>query len=161
MSDTHSGQAATGTSDAELQAFADAFGEFMRATRRARGRVAAEPAGDGDLSLSQYQLLDALLDAGGPLNVRDVALGAGVASPTATRMLTGLERDGLVARERPEDGDRRCVLIHLTGEGRARVEAKRERVAQWRSDLFASLTPSERRQAARLLDRLAAAVDEL
>ncbi len=150
------------TDDAELQAFADAFGEFMRATRRARGRYAAEqPDGDGDLSLSQFQLLDALLDAAGPLTVRDVAIGAGVASPTATRMLTGLERDGLVARERPQTGDQRCVLIHLTDEGRRRVEAKREAVARWRSDLFATLSPGERRQAARLLSHLAAAVEQL
>ena len=154
-------RAATSTSDAELQAFADAFGEFMRATRRARGRVADEPTGEGDLTLSQYQLMDALLDAAGPLTVREVAVGAGVASPTATRMLTGLERDGLIARERPEAGDQRCVLIHLTDEGRTRVEAKRERVAKWRRDLFDSLMPSERKQAARLLDQLAAAVDDL
>ena len=153
--------AVTSTTDAELQAFADAFGEFMRATRRARGRVADEPAGEGDLTLSQFQLLDALLDAAGPLTVRDVAVSAGVASPTATRMLTGLERDGLISRQRPVAGDQRCVLIHLTDEGRTRVEAKRERVATWRRDLFDSLMPSERRQAARLLDQLAAAVDDL
>ncbi len=153
--------AVTPTSEAELQAFADAFGEFMRATRRARGRVADEPAGDGDLTLSQYQLLDALLDATGPLTVREVAVGAGVASPTATRMLTGLERDGMIARRRPATGDQRCVLVELTAEGRTRVEAKRERVARWRRDLFESLMPSERRQAARLLDQLAAAVDDL
>jgi DNA-binding MarR family transcriptional regulator len=93
--------------------------------------------------------------------VREIAVGAGVASPTATRMLTGLERDGLIARERPEQGDQRCVLIHLTDEGRRRLEAKRERVATWRRDLFDSLMPSERRQAARLLSQLAAAVDDL
>ncbi len=155
----------TATSEAELQAFADAFGEFMRATRRARGRYAAEQPPDGDalggLTLSQYQLLDTLLDAAGPLTVRDVAIGAGVASPTATRSLTALEREGLVARERPQTGDQRCVLIHLTDEGRARVEAKRERVAQWRRDVFESLTPSERGQAARLLNQLAAAVEQL
>jgi len=155
----------TPTSDAELQAFADALGEFTRATRRARGRYAAEPPSDGDvlggLTLSQYELLDTLLNAGGPLTVRDVAIGAGVASPTATRSLTTLEHDGLVARERPQTGDQRCVLIHLTDEGRARVEAKRDRVAQWRRDVFESLSESERRQAARLLSRLAAAVEQL
>jgi MarR family transcriptional regulator, organic hydroperoxide resistance regulator len=149
------------TSATELQAFVDAFGEFMRATRRLRGRAAAERERDGDLSLSQYQLLEALLDADGPLTVSELAIGAGVASPTATRMLTGLERDGLVARERPPVGDQRRVMIRLTDDGRVRAEAKRTRVAQWRRDLFASLTPNERDQAARLLDRLAAAVDAL
>ena len=153
------------TSDAELQAFADALGEFTRATRRARGRYAAEPPAEGDvlggLTLSQYELLDTLLNAGRPLTVREVAIGAGVASPTATRSLTTLEHDGLIARERPDTGDQRLVLIHLTAEGRARVQAKRERVAQWRREVFESLSESERSQAARLLSHLAAAVDQL
>lgn len=161
MSSARTTAAGPATSDAELEAFADAFGEFMRATRRARGRVAAERERDGDLSLSQYQLLGTLLDADGPLTVSELAIGAGVASPTATRMLTGLQRDGLVARERPLAGDQRRVMIRLTSDGRARAEAKRTRVSQWRRDLFATLSPSEREQAARLLVRLAAAVDAL
>ena len=146
--------------DAAIQAFADSFGEFMRATRRARGRV-ADRLDDQGLTLSQFQVLDALLDAAGPLTVRDLAIGAGVSSPTATRMLTGLEKDGLVARERPLEGDRRCVLIRLTDTGRESVQAKRTRVAEWRRNLFGSLEPREREQAARLLSRLAAAVDDL
>ncbi len=162
---TSAASPSSATSDAELQAFADALGEFTRATRRARGRYAAEPPTDGDmlggLTLSQYELLDTLVNAAGPLTVRDVAIGAGVASPTATRSLTALERDGLVARERPQTGDQRCVLIRLTDEGRARATAKRERVAQWRRDVFESLTPSERGHAARLLSQLAAAVERL
>jgi DNA-binding MarR family transcriptional regulator len=145
--------------DAAIQAFADSFGEFMRATRRARGRVADRPDEHG-LTLSQFQLLDALLDAGRPLTVRELAIGAGISSPTATRMLTGLEKDGLIVRERPPE-DRRCVLISLTEPGRERVQAKRRRIAEWRRNLFESLEPGERRQAARLLSRLAAAVDDL
>lgn len=150
------------TADTGLETFADAFGEFMRAARRARGRAQSSPSADGELTLSQYTLLDALLDADGPLTVRELAVGAGVASPTATRMLTGLEQDGLIARERPDaGGDRRCVMVRLTDEGRDRLAAKREHVAQWRRDLFDSLLPGEREQAARLLTRLAAAVDDL
>lgn len=133
----------------------------MRATRRARGRAVSEHPDEHGLTLSQFQLLDLLLDADDTLTVRELAIGAGIASPTATRMLTGLEQDGLVARERPESGDRRCVMIRLTGPGRERVQAKRVRVAQWRRDLFESLLPGEREQAARLLSRLAAAVDDL
>ena len=41
------------------------------------------------------------------------------------------------------------------------MEAKRDRVAQWRRDVFESLSESERGQAARLLSRLAAAVEHL
>ena len=67
---------------------------------------------------------------------------------------------GLVARRR-DDADRRCVHVHLTGNAHARVRRKRERVARRRSELFEALSPGERREAARLLSSLAAAIEEL
>lgn len=141
----------------ELAAFADALGEFMRAVRRARGRAAAR---QGELSLSQFHVLDALGAAGGPLPVSEVAVAAGIASPTATRMLGALEAEGLVRRARSEE-DRRVVRVALTPAGSERLAAKRREVTAWRRRVFASLTPAEREQAARLLDRLAAAVEDL
>lgn len=144
---------------AELCAFSDALGDFMRAIRRARGRFAAErPA--GELSLSQLQLLETIATAGRPLPVSELALGAGVAGPTATRMLGQLEVAGLVVRRRCAD-DRRVVRVELTDLGCERVTAKRARVEAWRRELFASLPAAERRQAARLLHRLAEAVEDI
>jgi DNA-binding MarR family transcriptional regulator len=146
-------------SDPGLDAFSGALGEFMRAVRRARGRFAAEDP-QNELTLSQYGVLDALLDAPGPMTPGELAVAAGVAAPTATRTLGGLEGDGLVVRERDER-DRRLVRISLTDLGRERVAAKRERMHAWRAQLYASLPPAERRQAARLLERLAIAVEDL
>ena len=92
----------------ERDAFSAALLEFLRATRRTRGRL-----GDGDeLSLSQYQLLEPLI-GGERLATCELALAAGVSAPTATRMLTGLEREGLVERV-PCDADRRVVHVVLT-----------------------------------------------
>ena len=139
----------------EQDAFSTALLEFLRATRRTRGRL-----GDSDeLSLSQYQLLEPL--AGGErLATCELALAAGVSAPTATRMLTGLERDGLIERV-PCDADRRVVHVVLTAAGRERVLAARARGEAHRAEIFASLSAGERREAARLLERLADAVEGL
>jgi DNA-binding MarR family transcriptional regulator len=139
----------------EQEAFSAALLDFLRATRRMRGRFGDE----GELSLSQYHLLEPLIDDE-RLATCELAMAAGVSAPTATRMLSGLERDGLVARV-PCTADRRVVHVGLTDEGRARVLAKRARGEARRAEIFASLSAGERREAARLLERLAAAIEAL
>ena len=140
---------------AEQDAFSTALLDFLRATRRVRGRL-----GDSEeLSLSQYHLLEPLIE-GERLAICELALAAWVSAPTATRMLTGLERAGLVDRV-PCDADRRVVHVVLTQDGRDRVLAARARGEQRRAEIFASLSAGERREAARLLERLAEAVDRL
>jgi DNA-binding MarR family transcriptional regulator len=74
-------------------------------------------------------------------------------------MLDALVRDGLATR-RPADHDRRAVLVGLTGDGRTAVEAAAKRVEAARAAVRDSLTPEEQVQAAELLRRLAAAVEE-
>ena len=144
------------TEATEVAAFAAALDDFMRAARRARGRLANEP----DLSLSQYHLLEPLLAVEGPgLGVGELAC-AGVAKPTATRMLAGLERDGVVER-RACPRDRRVVRVALTPAGAQQVARKRERIDARRKELYRSLGPEEREQAARVLARLAAAIEDL
>src|SRR3954451_12721463 len=100
------------TPAADVPAFAAALDDFRRASSRARGRLAA----DGALALSQYHLLEPLLDAAEPLGVGELACAAGVSAPTATRMLSGLERGALVER-RTCTRDRRVVRVALTEEG--------------------------------------------
>ncbi len=147
------------TTPAELEAFSGALADFMRALRRAQGRAARADA-DGELTLSQYQVLDPLDCADGPLPVSEVAEGAGVSPPTATRMLDALERDGFVERRRV-DGDRRVVHVSLTGAGREAVRAKRASSARKRRAVLESLSPGERKQAARVLTALADAIEQL
>jgi DNA-binding MarR family transcriptional regulator len=139
----------------EQEAFSAALLDFLRATRRMRGRFGDE----GELSLSQYHLLEPLIEDE-RLATCELALAAGVSAPTATRMLSGLEREGLVARV-PCTADRRVVHVGLTDEGRTRVLAKRARGEARRAEIFASLSAGERREAARLLERLAAAIEAL
>lgn len=141
-----------------LQEMSDAWDGFIRAVRRARARSAAGADGDA-LSLSQYLLVVSLLDDDA-LPTGELAARAAVSAPSATRMIDGLERDGLVRRG-PSPDDRRVVLVSLTAEGRRRVEAKREVLGRARRSVAEAMSPAERVEAARILRRMADMVDDL
>jgi MarR family transcriptional regulator, organic hydroperoxide resistance regulator len=135
----------------------DALHDFFRAARRARGRAAGRTSGDG-LSLAQYHLLEPLAD--GPLTNRQLAEQAGVASPTATRMVDVLLGRRLVTRlEDPVD--RRAVLISLTPKGREALDTKLREYDAVRRRIADALEPDEQRVAADLLRRLADVIEEL
>jgi MarR family transcriptional regulator, organic hydroperoxide resistance regulator len=136
--------------------FAAAWEAFFRTTRRLRSRAAKQPL-EG-LSVAQYHLLEPLRSAD-ELTVGVLAEAAGVAPPTATRMLDCLERDGHVTRRHSEE-DRRSVLISLTPAGRAAVRASHEQVSAWRRRVYEALEPAEREQAAALLTRLSQVMEE-
>lgn len=144
-----------GVNEAGLDAFERAWAEFFGAVRRSKGRQAEE----GGLTFSQHYLLAALADHPG-MPTGELALSAGVSPPTATRMLDGLERDGIVTRE-PSAEDRRKVTIRLTDEGRKVVTRKQRQVSARRKAVYESLSASEREQAVHLMQRLADLIDEL
>jgi MarR family transcriptional regulator, organic hydroperoxide resistance regulator len=136
--------------------FATAWETFFRTTRRLRSRAGKQPL-EG-LSIPQYHLLEPLRSED-ELTVGVLAEAAGVAPPTATRMLDCLARDGYVTRRHSEE-DRRSVLVSLTPSGSAAVQAAHEQVSAWRRRIFDSLEPDEREQAAALLTRLSEAMEE-
>jgi DNA-binding MarR family transcriptional regulator len=145
------------SAELEREAFERAWNEFFASVRRARGR-AARDLGPG-LSLAQYQVI-APLEGAGSLPVGELACTAGVAAPTATRMLDGLARDGIVERE-GSSVDRRVVTVRLTEKGVRQVRAKGKLVAEKRRLVYESLSPRERRDAVVLLGRLAEVIEEL
>ena len=145
-------------SDADFDAFAGAWDRFFAGIRHARGR-AAQAQETGELTLSQHHLLSALAEER-ELRIGELAVAAGVAAPTATRMLQGLESAGIVRRVQSSE-DRRAVSVRLTAKGKRLLDEKRRLVARKRRALYDSLSPAERAQAERLLNRLAEAVDEL
>ena len=140
-----------------MDEFTQAWEAFFRATRRARGR-ATGPLDGTRLSLAQYQLLEALTRAD-RLPVSELAASAGVAPPTATRMLDAVVRGGLAERI-PCSDDRRVVHVALTAAGREAVGEAAERVAANRARVRDQLTPDEQERAAALLRRLAGIVEE-
>ena len=138
--------------------FAAAWEAFSRAQRRARARVNTRLEGSV-LTLAQFQLLEGL-QTESEMTVSELAVSAGVAPPTATRMLDALVKAGIAERH-ASPHDRRVVLVSLTPEGRASVQAAAERVERWRTALRGRLTTEEQAQAAKLLRRLADVIEDL
>jgi DNA-binding MarR family transcriptional regulator len=137
--------------------FLAAFDEFARAVRRARGT--GPQSANGTLTLSQYGLLQPLADRE-DARVRELASQAGIAAPTATRILDALERRGVVHRSRAS-GDRRVVTVTLTELGRDMLSSQDEWLRGRERAFFESLPPDERELAPDLLLRLAALIDQL
>lgn len=66
---------------------------------------------------------------GGPLTLGQLAAAEQVKPPTMTRIVTGLEQDGLVQR-RPDASDGRLTQIHATAKGRRILTAGRAQRVQ-------------------------------
>jgi DNA-binding MarR family transcriptional regulator len=62
----------------------------------------------------------------GPIGIGALAAAEGVAAPTMTRLVDGLERDGLVRRGRDPD-DARGVLVRATPAGERTLRRGRRR----------------------------------
>lgn len=142
--------------DSSPAGFEAAWEEFLGAVRRAQASTGER---EPELTLSQYHLLQGLRDHPG-LSVGKLAEAAGIRPATATRVLDGLERDGVVERSRSA-ADRRAVTVALTAGGRRRLERKRRALGGHRRALAERLAPEERAQAERLLRHLAELLGEL
>jgi DNA-binding MarR family transcriptional regulator len=95
---------------------------------------------------------------GGPVTLGALAQAEQVSAPTVTRLVVGMERDGLVRRDKdPKDG--RVVWLHATAKGARLLHAgRRRRVAALEADM-AALAPPERdtlAAAAEILERVLA-----
>ena len=148
--------ATTTSRQTDIDRFTEAWDEFALALQRARSRAYQQQTA---LTPAQYHLLLALSHEPG-LGVGEMAAAAGCTSPTATRMLDGLERDGVVARE-PSTEDRRRTIVSLTPKGRRLLAAQRRRSQGKKQRLYDQLSPAERRRTEDLLHRLAEVIGEL
>ena len=71
---------------------------------------------DRRISLAQFLTLDALSAAKGPIRMTELAEAAGLAATEVSRLVTGLEDDGLVRRS-SDPADSRARLVSLTRSG--------------------------------------------
>lgn len=130
---------------------------LSRVTRLAhhldRARSAAFAA--HDLEAWEFDVLAALRRSGEPyrLTPGQLVRATLVTSGTMTNRIDRLSARGLVGREEhPED--RRGVLVRLTDDGRARVDAALADLMQAESSLLDPLAPADRDQLASALRRL-------
>ena len=108
------------------------------------------------LTLNDYEALKLLADAEGRRMRRvDLAAALSLSASGVTRLLEGLEEDGLVVRATCPH-DRRVAYAQLTDEGAARLRAAScGHAAAISSLLEESLTEDELEELAGLLDKVA------
>src|SRR4051812_36953372 len=136
---------------------------LSRVTRLARHldfarRAAFEAHG---LETWEFDVLTALRRAGSPYRLSPGRLlrDTMVTSGTMTNRVDRLVEKGLVQRS-PDPDDRCGVLVSLTPEGRARVDAALEGLLGQERDLLAGLTTAERESLAALLRIVVAPFDD-
>ncbi|MGP0102606.1 MAG: MarR family winged helix-turn-helix transcriptional regulator [Solirubrobacteraceae bacterium] len=144
------------TREAQLTDLGMAFRRVFRSFNRLRGRDTH--LGASELSHAQFELLIELHERG-ELAAGELATAARLTPATVTQMLDHLAEQGHVERVRSQT-DRRVVVSRLTRQGRRAIEAKRE---AWKSrweQALAGLEIDELRAATRVLERLAAMVED-
>ena len=150
--------ASSGTSPAqEAQEIADRLhSAAIHLLRRVRVR-------DVELGLSGPRLsaLSVVVFAGS-LTVGELAAAEQVRSPTMTRLVDGLEGEGLVTRE-PNPADARSVLVRATATGRLVLSRGRAARIEDLAARLAALVPEELatlREASALIERVAGGTGE-
>jgi DNA-binding MarR family transcriptional regulator len=114
---------------------------------------------DRETGLSPERLsILSILSFAGPKNVGEIAELEMVSAPAVSRILNGLEGDGLVARKRVK-GDRRYVRVIATAKGRRLMESARARRLDRMATKLETLSDKELgalRKATEILERLEA-----
>ena len=93
---------------------------------------------------------------GGPMTIGALAAAEQVRPPTMTRIVTALERAGLVERE-PSSADRRATLVRATSQGERLLQEGRLRRVASLARRLAALSAEELRtlqHAAEILERV-------
>jgi DNA-binding MarR family transcriptional regulator len=125
------------------------LGRVIRHLTRLSGGPDEGPALTSTQRLGLFELLE-----DGPMRLNDLAVRMGTSPPTASRAVDALAEAGLVVRLTDPD-DRRALRIELTPDGRARVDLRKEQVADAFRPAAAGMPVEERERLAVLLARLA------
>jgi DNA-binding MarR family transcriptional regulator len=141
---------------AETAETADLAATLRIGVSRLSRRIRVERSGD-DLTFNQLSVLGTL-SRYGALPVGEIAAHENVKPPSMTRTVACLEELGLVTR-RASTTDGRQVLVDLTDEARAVMDADRRRRDAWLAQQLSDLSPAELAllaEVAPILERLAA-----
>jgi DNA-binding MarR family transcriptional regulator len=90
--------------------------------------------------------------AGNEVRMTDIGNWLGVSKAHVTRLVDGLERDGLVERSASAH-DRRTILVHITPTGRQRLDAALPEHLEHLSRLLGELSSDEKLVLIHLLAR--------
>jgi DNA-binding MarR family transcriptional regulator len=113
-----------------------------------------------DLDSWEFDVLSALRRAGSPfqLSPKSLLQQTLVSSGTMTNRIDRLVARGLVER-RTDPNDGRGILVQMTAQGLARVDAAITRLVDAEADLLESLSPGDQERLAGLLRKLSLGFD--
>ncbi|MBX3189023.1 MAG: MarR family transcriptional regulator [Labilithrix sp.] len=127
----------------------DRFARALSAIARGLGRIARERARAGDVTPQQAETLQLIAESS-TVSTSTLATMLGIDPSTASRNLSGLERSGLIARQKGSD-DGRQTDVRLTPRGRRAAQS----VGSGATQAFGSLLDKvPRGDRARLIDAL-------
>lgn len=128
---------------------------LKRAYHAARHVLEAELQ-DFGLTLAQIDVLKLTLEApSGKLDQRALQTGLGVTSATLTRLLAGMERSGLIARD-AHPTDARGKTVRVTPKAnRALEKITKDREADYAARLLSGFTKAETSALTAMLERIA------
>lgn len=134
----------------------EAIPELRLGIMRLARRLRQERPGADALTPSQLAVLGTLVRCG-PMTPRALADSERIKPPSATRIVSSLEEEGLVIKEQdPNDG--RQVLVRLTDRALDRVAASREAKNAWLLERMGRLSKADQDRilaVAPLLNQLA------
>lgn len=116
-------------------------------------RTAADQLGVVDRSSASVRVL-LMIWIFEPVEARDLARLSGFTRQAVSAVLTTLERDGLIVRQRGGEGDRRLAPISVTDEGRGLVEKILPLQNREESRFFSVLSAEDQEVLGRLLLKL-------
>lgn len=111
-----------------------------------------------DLTLPQAQVLR-VLRRSGTVPTGRLAAELRISAPAVTQLTDRLIRKGLIERQTPA-GDRRTVLVALSGKGKRLVDQFRKRRREIFSGALARLEETERAEVIASLEKVVAALEQ-
>lgn len=133
---------------------AEVADEFSR-TAKVLVRCLDERLGEHGVSTPRSRLVVEVARSQ-PVRLTELAHAVGIAQGTASTLVDGLVREGLLERS-PSADDRRSVLLHVTPDGAALARDWLTSYQRATEELFAPLDDDERAMLAEMLRKLGAA----
>jgi DNA-binding MarR family transcriptional regulator len=145
---------------ADLAGLTDAESDAVLVAQTARFTTSflrwMETRSCGGLNYARLRLLEAL-HCGGPAIMRDLGTQLGTSPRNMTAIVDALEDAQLVVRRR-HPTDRRATIIELSPEGAREAEQELGPRISAMSEIFADLSPAERKQFSSILGKLTRAI---
>lgn len=135
----------------------DRFARALLAVARGLGRIARERARSGDVTPQQAETLQLIAERGA-LSTSMLATMLGIDPSTASRNLSGLERAGLITRQKGSD-DGRQTDVRLTPRGRRAAQTVGSGATSAFGSLLDRVPRGDRARIIEALEALAKAID--